>query len=55
MKRKKSLKKPLSKKQKKTTYKNFDNIKKYCKVKDHCHYTGKYIGVVYNICNLRYL
>ena len=28
--------------------------KKHHKVKDHCHYTGKYIGVAHNICNLRY-
>ena len=27
---------------------------KYRKVKDHCHYTGKYRGAAYNICNLRY-
>ena len=26
--------------------------KKYFKVKDHCHYTGKYRGVAYDICNL---
>ena len=31
-----------------------DNNKKYCKVKDHCHYTGKYRGAAHNICNLRY-
>ena len=24
------------------------------KVRDHCHYTGKYRGVAYNTCNLRY-
>ena len=28
--------------------------KKYHKVRDHCHYTGKYRGSVRNICNLRY-
>ena len=30
-----------------------DDIKKK-KVRDHCHYTGKFRGVVHNICNLRY-
>ena len=30
------------------------NNKKYHKVKDHCHYTGKYRGAVHDICNLRY-
>ena len=31
-----------------------DSDKKYHKVKDHCHYTGKYRGAARNICNLRY-
>ena len=25
-----------------------------CKFRDHCHYTGKYIGAVHSICNLKY-
>ena len=28
--------------------------KKYCKVRDHCHYIGKYRGAVHTICNLKY-
>ena len=31
-----------------------DSNKEYFKVKDHCHYTGKYRGAAHNICNLRY-
>ena len=30
------------------------NNKKYYKVRDHCHYTGKYRGAAYDICNLKY-
>ena len=30
-----------------------DNSKKYHKVTDHCHYTGKYRGAAHDICNLR--
>ena len=29
-------------------------IKQQQKVRDHCHYTGKYRGAAHNICNLRY-
>ena len=32
---------------------NINNEKNY-KVRDHCHYTGKYRGACHNICNLRY-
>ena len=31
-----------------------NNEKKNYKVRNHCHYTGKYRGAAYNICNLRY-
>ena len=35
--------------------KEFDmNYKKNYKVRDHCHYAGKYRGAAHNICNLRY-
>ena len=26
----------------------------YYKVRDHCHYIGKFRGAAYSICNLRY-
>ena len=29
-------------------------MKKYRKVKDHCHYTGKCKGAAHDICNLIY-
>ena len=28
--------------------------KNYRKVKDQCHYTGKYRGAAHSICNLKY-
>ena len=31
-----------------------NNKKKNYKVRDHCHYTGKYRGAAHNICNLRH-
>ena len=35
--------------------KEFDKSdKKHHKVRDHCHYTGKYRAAAHNICNLRY-
>ena len=35
--------------------KEFDKSdKKHYKVRDHCHYTGKYRGAAHNICNLKY-
>ena len=57
---------PLTKKKKKKSiisktfhictkrFSNDDNNKKYHKVKDHCHYNGKYRGAAHDICNLRY-
>ena len=30
-----------------------DMFIKYRRVRDHCHYTGKYRGAAHNVCNLR--
>ena len=54
---------PLTKKEKnrhigqkvcKRIFKCDDDNKKYHKLKDHCHYTGKYRGAAHDICSLRY-
>ena len=34
--------------------KKFTNDKNYRKVRDHCHFTGKYRGASHSICNLRF-
>ena len=34
--------------------KKFANDKNYLKVRDHCHYTGKYRGAVHSICSLKF-
>ena len=34
--------------------KTFSDDKNYCKVRDHCHYTGKYKGAVHTKCSLRF-
>ena len=34
-------------------YDDDDDNKKYHKVRDHFHYTGKFKGAAHNICNLR--
>ena len=33
--------------------KKFNSNKKYCKVRDHCHYTKKFRRAAHNNCNLR--
>ena len=32
----------------------YANNKKYCKVRDHCHYTGEQRGAEHSVCSLKY-
>ena len=34
--------------------KRFANDKNYRKVREHCHFTGKYKGAAHSICNLKF-
>ena len=37
-------------------WKQISKRQKYCKVRDHCHYTGKYVGgAAHSICNSKYI
>ena len=39
----------------KETFENkYVKNEKYCKVRNHCHYTGEYIGDEHRICNWKY-
>ena len=34
-------------------FKKLAESKNYCKIRDHCHYAGKYGSAAHSICNLK--
>ena len=38
----------------KNVTKKFANYKNYQKIRDHCHFAGKYRGAAHSICNLKF-
>ena len=44
----------MQKKKKKKKKSTHEGNKVYRKVRDYCHFTGKYRGAAHKICNLRY-
>ena len=41
-------------KKKKKIIQKYAKDKNHCKVRDHCHYAGKYIGAAHSICNFEH-